>query len=124
MKILFLDDDHERHDSFERLHPYDDVVHAFTFAQFKEAIVRDYFDVMHLDHDLNDFAPYDDNEYRYEFTGVDAANHINTLPDETQPTAVIIHSHNPDGAGLMYHILADNSRGRLVRLEPFEFRGK
>lgn len=71
--ILFLDDSPERHHQMTLQHGGDDVVHAFTVDGFLGTLRRcDVpFDVVSLDHDLNDFGRQSYHNGR-EATGLDA----------------------------------------------------
>jgi len=65
LKILFLDDQPERHEGFKKLHSYDDedteIHHVWTYQQAIDAMKQaqeknEPFDVISLDHDLGDFG--------------------------------------------------------------------
>lgn len=111
MKILILDDDDVRHEWFARELGNNELVHIHTFDEFVETLNKDSFDVIFLDHDLNDHGyksveifgmPY---SRPTELTGLDAAEHMTNLPSSKRPDKVIVHSWNPGGARLMMDTL-------------------
>lgn len=53
-RILFLDDQPIRHKEFARRFANAERVHVETFEEFEKALQGPRFDVMFLDHDLND----------------------------------------------------------------------
>jgi hypothetical protein len=119
--ILFLDDNPDRHRQFDIQYSGCDVVHCYTVDQFVDCLksdVFDHFDMISLDHDLNDFDSKSTNYDGQEATGMDACGAMvkhkfaNKLPD-----VIHIHSVNPCGANNMRSFL--QSRGLTVRWIPF-----
>jgi DNA-binding NtrC family response regulator len=98
MKLLFLDDERWRHDLTDRRHPDDVVQHAYTIRQFKNALNKERFDVVSLDHDLT----VDESE-----TGMDAVRHLVAMPRELVPVRIVVHSWNQDAARRMMRELRD-----------------
>lgn len=133
IRILILDDDQVRHDNFaQRFNKLGVVepVHCKNIDQFERILTRESkFDVILLDHDLNDFGKnsvlsgcYGDTE----LTGHDAAVLVTTLPPEKRPTIVIIHSWNSDGAKSMNAVLQQAGINSVIDIFPvknvtFEF---
>lgn len=102
MKILFLDDERWRHELMDRRHADDIVQHVYTIHQFKNALAKERFDVVSLDHDL---VP-SDLTYDCE-TGMDAVRHLVSMPRELVPPRIIVHSWNARAAGEMMTALRD-----------------
>ena len=97
MRILFLDDDHERLVAAKRHFPGQELILVETAKQAIDAIdSMPRFDLIHLDHDLGGiFLPSD------EKSGYHVACHIANLPKSKLPDNIIVHSYNPDGAKRM-----------------------
>lgn len=114
MKILVLDDDPFRHKKFKSWFIGHDVIHAYNFSQFKAALLRNNFDYIFLDHDLNDHQAIsvDTGEGR-ELTGLDATKLLVSMNMQRQVKQVIVHSFNPDGAKAMMKLLNDNGFNAL-----------
>jgi CheY-like chemotaxis protein len=115
LRILVLDDDDGRHTSFKKwLSEYDDleVVHVTNSHGATSALSNgDQFDIVFLDHDLNDFdySSTVNNGYGWvEATGADVARFIATVLNvEKRPKMAVVHSWNPPGAEMMCNILRD-----------------
>ena len=121
MRILFLDDDTERRDAFDKMHRHANmIVFTKTVTGAKDALRAIRFDVAFLDHDLADYGPYDMYGHRDEYTGQHVATFIAAMPAEFRPDAVVIHSWNPDGAKAMERIL--KQAGVKCSRKPFEFK--
>jgi len=93
MRILFLDDDDNRHRAFSRwLTPGHDVVFVHTAAEAIQALTSQSFDIAFLDHDLGGEVMVT----RVENTGYEV-----TLWMEAHellcPAVVVLHSMNPSG---------------------------
>jgi len=127
-RILFLDDDRIRHDTFAKRFANAECVHVETFDEFERALLRgSKFDVIFLDHDLNDFgnrsvmesvwACYGSSE-QTELTGTDAAVLVAGLPTEKKPEQVVVHTHNPPGGDRMVLIL-EKANIPVIR-QPFK----
>lgn len=119
-RYLFLDDNEFRHKFIDDNTSSDvEVIHCYDLDQFIAAL-REYdsFDVVSLDHDLNDFASrsilYDGSEA----TGLDACGYLVRKEFVTKlPKTIYVHSVNPCGAKNMSNFL--KSRGFDVVLQPF-----
>lgn len=96
MKILFLDDDEQRHDAFRRESIGHDVRHVRTVEQAIKAL-REHgpYDVASLDHDLGREHYASGPGHGYD-VAVFLEEHTALCP----PT-VIVHSYNPNGARRM-----------------------
>ncbi len=115
---LFLDDDSNRHDHFNRLalalpeSHRPEVMCVRTVSEAVAALSAIRFDCVWLDHDLEMTDPHE--------TGQTVAEFIALHQDASlQPRQVVIHSHNPDGAQRMFDIL--RSGGVPVKLQKFTF---
>lgn len=123
MRILVLDDDDNRHAYFDKQFPNDDVNHVHTYSKCVATLLSDdKFDVVFLDHDLNDHGykslASDKDGYiqrsmtqfsrPYELDGRDVVEDmVQFLPAEKRPGQVIVHSWNPSGAQEMMKMLKD-----------------
>ena len=120
MKVLFVDDQIQRHDTFRRkvdlIHT---IIPAFTYEQACNALREHRFDEAWLDHDLQDYMYFEDGRTR-EYTGADIARYIATELDKAKiPKKVVVHSFNAPGAANMAAILKE--AGVPVELRPFRF---
>jgi hypothetical protein len=119
-RFLFLDDDNQRHMTFTKRYWDNERVHVNTFERFCDAINGPKFDVIFLDHDLNDFGENSIENGTYgtrELTGYDCCVMLAKLPDDKRPNLVIIHSWNTPGATRMAAYLKDF--GFSVVVDPF-----
>lgn len=116
MKILFLDDDKERHRRFKMNRIGADITQAWTCEEACRLLDGAVFDVAHLDHDLSDAAasghPGPD-----EKTGTHVAEYIAAMAPEKRPRAVVVHSFNQYGRNRMAAIL--RAAGVPVHVRPF-----
>lgn len=116
MKILFLDDEHVRHQLFKygRIGLNADITAAWDYDQAVAALIKhEPFDVAYLDHDLGMTSI----EPGTERTGYDVAYYIASMPVERRPKKVIIHSWNHHGRLRMAATLRD--AGVDVSIQPF-----
>lgn len=109
MKMIIVDDDQFRHDWFAKKYYSDVRIHTYSVAQACQELSRHKgtLDAAFLDYDLMDFGPTGMYGDKQEYTGQHVAKFIASLPWCDRPQDVIIHSHNPVGAGKMYDILVD-----------------
>ena len=122
MRILFLDDDPDRHELMDNRYPSDEIIHVYTLDAYREALGKyDSFDMISLDHDLNDFTELDYHSYicDSEGTGRDACGYLIKFLHKA-PARIHIHSSNEDGARDMMEFL--DSRG--VKNTWVEFNDK
>jgi CheY-like chemotaxis protein len=124
MRILVLDDDPRRQAKFQRHYEARAghvVVQVWTHDAAVEALLKARFDLIHLDHDLNDYvvrSTVQETGGVRELTGLDVARFIMTLTgDETGRPEVIVHSWNPLGARTMVALLREH--GFPVVYRPF-----
>ena len=108
MRVLILDDMQVRHDAFAKIFSDHTVVHCLNYSDYLVA-VRDGFDVVCLDHDINE-------EQR---NGVDAADQLVWATKGKTLPRVIVHSTNMVGAAKMVAMLRD--AGFDVKAIPFLF---
>lgn len=87
------------------------VVHTNNFDETVEALKGSKFDMMFLDHDLEDIKD------KVERTGVTVVGEILAMPADKFPDDVIVHSWNPDGAQNMMNLL--KSVHIKARYRPF-----
>lgn len=106
MRILFLDDNENRHRSFLAQNIGHVVVPVYKARHAINALeMYEPFDVASLDHDLDWQATA--GLEPLEETGLTVARHIASMPPERRPKMVIVHSFNPVGAQAMYDVLAE-----------------
>lgn len=120
MRVLIVDDEQARHDAFKRRYTGCELVHARNYAEARDAMAGERFDVMQLDHDLQDYRLVDG--VMCERTGQDVAKLVASLPPAKHPGTVILHSWNPEGARAMGRILNDAGLRRVSRV-PFSVVG-
>lgn len=116
MNILILDDDTRRHSSYAVRLKDHTVKHVMTMHDFMTEVNMHRWDIVYLDHDLNEhqFKSVWGNGDKQ--TGVDAADFL--VRRSLNPSVrVIIHSWNEIGAMKMAKLL--RSRGFRVVLEPW-----
>lgn len=106
MKILFLDDNENRHAKFRQQSIGCSIDHVYTAAEAIEKIDDEdiTYDIIFLDHDLNWQTENQLNED--EEDGRTVARHLATV-DRYKDSIVIIHSLNNQGGMLMKGILED-----------------
>lgn len=100
MKILFLDDNPERHEYFKTITIGQDVTHVWNSQECMDALANnDPFDLVCLDHDLAGAYFQEDKAN----SGTEVAEWIHyKLAKDKYPKKVIIHSWNSTGAERMY----------------------
>lgn len=107
MRVLFLDDSHERQKRFKMHRIGSVLVQAYTYEEAIKALDENPpFDEAHLDHDLSDLAAAGKPDPG-ERTGTDVAKHIAAMPAERRPLRIILHSFNFAGRTRMANILGD-----------------
>jgi hypothetical protein len=120
MRILVLDDDYIRQQSFLRMYPNDTLVFAQRYWDFiSELNSNQEFDLIHLDHDLgNDGDVYTDGWGKtVAFSGKDAVDPLALLVNK--PKKVIVHTMNPVVGSRM---VSDLKRaGMDARYQPFQY---
>lgn len=109
MKILILDDEQVRHDYFKKIfsaQPEAQLTHVTTVAEAIDELEKNSpFDLVHLDHDLQDT---DYMPYPVERTGADVAHFITRfMAKELHPARVVVHSVNSVGGPNIRNILQD-----------------
>ena len=120
MRILFLDDNQDRHDVFRRCTI--GIKRDFVYnAQDAISRLNDesvHYDVIFLDHDLNheteDQLNDDEEDGRY------VARHLASL-DHYKDTTVVIHSLNQAGRQAMLSILTEAGFSAVIPM-PFAWR--
>jgi hypothetical protein len=110
LKVLVLDDLPARHDTLRNRHRQSSVTHCFCLQSAIWHVQRERFDVLQLDHDLEDYEQRwtcedGHSELAYvERTGMDFAVWLAKNPPVVLPK-IIIHSANPLGAQAMERVL-------------------
>lgn len=127
MRVLFLDDDDDRHRAFQRNAIGHELVAVYSYDAAAEVLAKlvageiERFEQMFLDHDLSWNAAMG-APLAEEKTGRHVAELVAALPIEKRPDHVVIHSFNDAGARAMHRILYDAGfRGRVLR-SPFNGR--
>lgn len=117
VKILFLDDDASRYQTFRRnvIGLYGEISWVQTAEQAKELLTQQTFDIVFLDHDLNIDSRGNPNPIPGN-TGIDVVNFIvqNVNPSQS---VIFVHSLNGEKAREMYDILS--KAGFECYLKPF-----
>ena len=124
MRVLFLDDDAERHTRFARalVGTNKVVTYVWNYEEALDALRGPRFDLAHLDHDLSfeqQEACVQGTEPPRERSGTDVADYISNMSEDTRPYMCIIHSFNPVGAQRMASIL--RGAGIQVIVAPFDY---
>lgn len=124
MKILVLDDNPHRLSYYQRYYSslgYD-VDLANNYLGCITALRSSHYDLVHLDHDLDDLS--DDATYYYDssgkkrfYTGLHVVDMILDMPDVSRPSQIVVHSVNPVGGRQMYSAL--KNAGIMVDWIPF-----
>lgn len=115
MKILIIDDQSERHFGYRSIYyPQNEMRKAFTVKSAIAELERFNFDLVHLDHDLQDFENFNDGRKPIEHTGMEICKY---LINKQYSGKVIIHSWNTVAAHQMKKMFEDN--GIDVSYEPY-----
>lgn len=121
MRILILDDDQTRHDTFARRYAGHDLTHVYTVAEAQAALIAGGFDLASFDHDLADFQmerQIDGSVQEREKTGYDVVMFlVHEVPSSRWPLEVIVHSWNAPRARQMVETMRD--RGLAASYRPF-----
>jgi len=113
MRILFLDDDKDRHHKVRSRFIGTIAVYVFNYDEaVAELASQEPFDVAYLDHDLVEQSA------RVEKTGYDVAVYIAAMPEARRPRRIVIHSLNELGRQRMAELLT--AAGFPVSIEPFK----
>jgi hypothetical protein len=120
--ILFLDDNPARHAFMDQQYPDDTVIHVYDIDTFRSALKdHDKFDLISLDHDLNDFT----EEFGFcsllwngeKATGLDACGYMMGFKEKL-PEEIIVHSSCPDGASGMVSFLVSKGIKAFWKMFP------
>lgn len=105
MKILFLDDDLNRHQIFKQNLPGIDIDQAFSAKDAIEKINKNTYNVVFLDHDLSEHH-YRDESSNDDETGQMVAKYISNNKEKfPNDVVIVLHSLNPVGRAEMKKIL-------------------
>lgn len=112
MRILFLDDSHQRIAIFKAMVEADEREHQLVIAENAADAIQDLkdapFDWVFLDHDLEHgpFRPFEGKN-----TGSEVARFIENCrfkdPEAFLNTRFVIHSNNPGGCAEMFRLIGD-----------------
>lgn len=116
MKILILDDNVFRHKQFRQNHSLNNILtHTYTVKECIDALQKDIYDCVCLDHDLGG----EEMVKSGEGTGYEVAEWIaKSLPRENLPSVIYLHSLNPNGRNNMQGVLNDAGIFNVVQF-PF-----
>lgn len=119
MRVLVLEDSPERHEGFRFYYGGGDLTIVDNYFDCIQALGKGEYDLVCLDHDLNDFGKrsvgpgmYGDTEYN----GADVAWWMATQYDRRP--VVLVHSWNPPGAKAIAQTL--EKAGFKVVVKPYE----
>jgi hypothetical protein len=123
MRILFFDDDTNRHEWFfsalvkKGIEANCTPVHSILTAKLALASSDTHFDYAFLDHDMGYY--FETNPIR---TGVAVAQFITEMDEADRPQKIILHSFNPEGARQMLYILGGaRIRAKIAAIGSSEF---
>lgn len=102
MKILILDDEQSRHDSFSKNFKHHELTHVYHVKDAIKYLSSRIYDAVFLDHDLGGMS--DVPSGGKEPTGYDVAIWLSQNPEHC-PSEIYIHSMNPVGAQNMRKVL-------------------
>ena len=117
LKVLFIDDNPQRHHTFKRnlgfaKSPYGfiEAKQVWTYDAAVAALTETVYDVVFFDYDLNDHpdlnTSYVAGVYgNTKLTGEDIALAMLQLPKERWPKRCVIHSWNVGGANILERLL-------------------
>jgi|ERR1700748_1624072 len=114
MKILIIDDSNERHWGFAKVYANEQITQAYTVESAIKSIDKIDYDLIHLDHDLNDFEQFNDGRKPKEHTGMEVCSY---LIKKGYAGKVIIHSWNTAASLRMKKLFEDAEIN--VSYEPF-----
>jgi hypothetical protein len=113
MKILFFDNDEERHIKFKaEVKDKHDIDYAYSVSEALDFISSNEYHLIYLDHDMIPGVfqkPGSD-------TGYVVAEAITKLPVDKRPLGVIIHSYNIKATQIMYDLLNEANIKAVKRI--------
>lgn len=133
MRILFLDDNENRHKLFHSLVTGHGITHidwaenALAAIEFLNNNPK--YDLICFDHDLSEEhyrACMNGNDANYGdvMTGYDVAVFLVTeLEEEKQPEYAIVHTFNPDGSKRIAAVLSEAGLQKSIYVFPFSQSG-
>jgi len=117
IRILFLDDNPNRHSTMHQNCIGAVVDHVHTAGEAINHLERKEYDLIMLDHDLSE----DPDKMNSTPTGNDVASYMARHLVQHSDTPVVIHSLNPPGAQNMMNALHDGGYSD-VSIIPFAWR--
>ena len=116
MKILFLDDDHDRHKKIVRQLVGHSLDRVFSAQEAIACLEKNVYDLVMLDHDLG--GPESENQlFDDAEDGRFVANWIAENSEKFSETSFIIHSLNEQGRKSMARTI--KTAGLRVKIHPF-----
>lgn len=102
-RVLFVDDMEVRHEGFKKNHAADVAYYAWSVEEAIQ-LLKEHpgFDVAYLDHDL---AGPHYMKRGAKGSGSEIAEFIATMPEETRPKKVVLHTWNVSAAAWMETVL-------------------
>jgi DNA-binding NarL/FixJ family response regulator len=114
MKILVVDDEEQRHYGFASFYYDHELYKAHNVDEAMIFLSTEEFDLIQLDHDLQDFEHFEDGRKPIEHTGMDICSY---LIKRGYSGKVIIHSWNVPASVRMKKMFID--AGINVLYEPY-----
>lgn len=116
IKILILEDDHNRHVQFKNNFVNCEITIVETVEKAIKELVENKFDYLFLDHDLGgtQFAPSDEN------SGYAVAKFLEQNP-QYKPTDIFLHSLNPQGRMTMNMALPEAKQAPFAWTKGIDF---
>lgn len=134
MRVLFLDDNENRHKIFQHVTKNKEITHI-DWAQTAEDAIKylsnnQKYDIICFDHDLGEehenirAKNIETTEYGATMTGYDVAIFLVTeLEEELQPTYAIVHSFNTHGSRRITAALNEGGIQKFIYVFPFSSDG-
>lgn len=114
MKILIIDDEEQRHYGFAQHYIGNQICEAYNVDKAIRFLEAKDFDLIHLDHDLQDFEHFIDGRKPVEHTGMEVCSY---LIKRGYLGKVIIHSWNSVASLKMKKMFEDANIN--VSYEPY-----
>jgi CheY-like chemotaxis protein len=113
MQIFLLEDSYERMRRFRALFQNHFITHSADSKEAIEILSRESFDLICLDHDLNEH----DNDWIASGDGYEVASFLGSNETPNKNALILIHTMNPSGGDRMFAALEGK---RVVRTSIIE----
>lgn len=113
MKVFLLEDSYQRVEKFKKLFQEHSLTHSADSQEAIEILANQAFDLICLDHDLNEH----DNEWIASGDGYEVANFLGNSQTPNDNALILIHTMNPPGGDRMVAALQNR---RVVRTSIIE----